>query len=291
MLSRNKIVLVGFMSLASLLYAYEPSVYGAGDLNSAHPYGLTPTEKSILENKKRLQKLYNTIVEQQRKIDGLTTVIEGQNREILQLKEQLKSQLNQQKASSLDNNRTYTMLLELGKSIDHINKTYVTKEELQNILAGSQPTSSSLGASNVGESTLDSATFGSSIFGSSSESSAMDRNPDDIYRKAVQLFSTHSYEAAKSRFEKMIAINYKPAASNYYLGEIAYYTHNYQDAIAYYKKSASLYDKASYMDVLFLHTAIALDESGEKEQARNFYYHVIDNYPNKKSAEIARNRI
>jgi len=281
MLSRNKIVLMGFMSLASLLYAYEPSVYGAGDLNSAHPYGLTPTEKSILENKKRLQKLYNTIVEQQRKIDGLTTVIEGQNREILQLKEQLKSQLNQQKASSLDNNRTYTMLLELGKSIDHINKTYVTKEELQNILAGSQPTSSSLGSSDES----------ASVFGSSSESSTMDRNPDDIYRKAVQLFSTRSYEAAKSRFEKMVAMNYKPAASNYYLGEIAYYTHNYQDAIAYYKKSASLSDQASYMDVLFLHTAIALDESGEKEEARNFYYHVIDTYPNRKSAEIARNRI
>ena len=87
------------------------------------------------------------------------------------------------------------------------------------------------------------------------------------------------------------AVNYKTAASNYYLGEIAYYTHNYQDAVAYYKLSASLYDQASYMDVLFLHTAIALDKSGEKEQARSFYQHVIDTYPNKKSAAVARNRI
>jgi TolA-binding protein len=285
MLSRNKIVFLGFMSLASLLYAYEPSVYGAGDLNSVHPYGLTPTEKSILENKKRLQELYNTIVEQQRKIDGLTTVIEGQNREILQLKEQLRTQLNQQKASSIDNNRTYAMLLELGKSIDHINSTYVTREELQNILSGIQP-NSTFSSSNVGSSTLD-----SSMMGTPLEHNSMDRNPDDIYRKAIQLFSTRSYEAAKSRFEQMVAMNYKPAASNYYLGEIAYYTHNYQDAIDYYKKSASLYDQASYMDVLFLHTAIALDKMGEKEQARNFYQHVIDTYPNRKSAAIARNRI
>jgi len=137
MLSRNKIIFVGFMSLASLLYAYEPSVYGAGDINSANPYGLTQTEQSVLENKKTLQMLYNKMIEQQRKIDGLTTVINGQNRDILELKEQLEAKINQQAASSVDANRTYTMLLELGQSIDHINNTYVTRDELQNTLAGS----------------------------------------------------------------------------------------------------------------------------------------------------------
>jgi len=286
MLSRNKIIFVGFMSLASLLYAYEPSVYGAGDINSANPYGLTQTEQSILANKKTLQMLYNKMTEQQRKIDGLTTVIEGQNKEILELKEQLESQLNQQKSSSDDANRTYTMLLELGKSIDNINNTYVKRDELQNLLAGVNRPSQ----------TLDSSTFTSSQMSTPLENNSVDpnpvdANPADIYRKGVQLFSTRSYSAAKARFEQMVAINYKPAASNYYLGEIAYYTHNYQDAVSYYKLSASLYDQASYMDVLFLHTAISLDKSGEKEQARSFYQHVIDTYPNKKSAAIARNRI
>jgi len=281
MLSRNKIIVVGFMSLASLLYAYEPSVYGAGDINAVNPYGLTQTEKSILENKKTLQMLYNKMTEQQRKIDGLTTVIEGQNKEILELKEQLESQLNQQKASSSDANRTYSILLELGKSIDKINNTYVTKKELQNLLVGSRT------SPNLDSSTLDSPSLGSPL----GSSNSMDTNPDDIYRKAVQLFSNRSYAAAKARFEQMVAMNYKQAASNYYLGEIAYYTHNYQDAVAYYKLSASLYDQASYMDVLFLHTAIALEKSGEREQARSFYQHVIDTYPNKKSAAIARNRM
>jgi len=270
MLSRNKIIFVGFMSLASLLYAYEPSVYGAGDINSATPYGLTQTEQSVLENKKTLQMLYNKMTEQQRKIDGLTTVIEGQNKEILELKEQLESQLNEKGTTSEDANRTYSMLLELGQTIDQINNTYVTKSELQNLLAGGQS----------------SATMSSSI-----ESAPVTTNPADSYRKGVQLFSTRSYSAAKSHFEQMVAINYKPAASNYYLGEIAYYTHNYQDAVTYFKLSASLYDQASYMDVLFLHTAISLDKSGEKEQARSFYQHVINTYPNKKSASIARNRI
>jgi TolA-binding protein len=61
--------------------------------------------------------------------------------------------------------------------------------------------------------------------------------------------------------------------------------------VTYFKLSSALYDQASYMDVLFLHTAIALDKSGQKEQAKVFYQHVIDNYPNKKSASIAKNRI
>jgi TolA-binding protein len=267
MLSKNKIIFVGFMSLASLLYAYEPSVYGAGDIDSATPYGLTKTEQVVLENKKTLQMLYNRMTEQQRKIDGLTTVIEGQNREILELKEQLEVQTNQisKNTSSQDANGTYSMLLELGQTIDHINNTYVSRDELKKVLAGSRP-SSSIG-------------------------SPIESNSADTYRKGVQLFGKRSYAASKARFEQTVAINFKPAASNYYLGEIAYYTHNYKDAVSHYKLSASLYDQASYMDVLFLHTAMSLDKNGEKAQARSFYQHVIDTYPNKKSASIAKNRM
>jgi TolA-binding protein len=267
MLSKNKIIFVGFISMASLLYAYEPSIYGAGDIDSASPYGLTKTEQAVLENKKTLQMLYNRMTEQQRKIDGLTTVIEGQNREILELKEQLEVQTNQisKNTSSQDDNATHSMLLELGQMIDNINNTYVSRDELKKVLAGSRP-SPSLG-------------------------SPMGSNPADTYRKGVQLFGKRSYAAAKTRFEETVGINFKPAASNYYLGEIAYYTHSYNDAVSYFKLSASLYDQASYMDVLFLHTAIALDKSGERAQARSFYQHVIDTYPNKKSASIARNRM
>ncbi|CAA6804326.1 MAG: TPR repeat containing exported protein; Putative periplasmic protein contains a protein prenylyltransferase domain [uncultured Sulfurovum sp.] len=265
MLNKNKIIFVGSMAMASLLYANEPSVYGAGDINSASPYGLTKTEQAVLENKKTLQMLYNTMTEQQRKIDGLTTVIEGQNREILELKEQLVATQQIQTTSARDENSTYSILLELGQTVDQINNTYVSRDELKKVLAGSRPDS------DIG--------------------SPIESNSADIYRKGVQLFGKRSYEAAKVYFEQTVAVNYKTAPSNYYLGEIAYYTHNYKDAVGYYKLSAALYDQASYMDVLFLHTAIALDKTGEKAQAQSFYQHVIDTYPNKKSASIAKNRM
>ena len=267
----KKKILMSVFVLASTLYAYEPSVYGAGDINSASPYGLTTTEQAILDNKKTLQTLFNKLNEQQRKIDGLTSIIEGQNREILELKEQLAVEASTAATQPAESSETYSLLLQLSQTVDTINSSYVTQDELKKALAGSRSSSSYSSNSNLG--------------------SPIGSNSADIYRKGVQLFGKRSYSASKEHFEKTLAANYKPASSNYYLGEIAYYTHNYTDAVAYYKQSASLYDKASYMDVLYLHTAISLDKSGEKEQAKAFYQHVIDNYPNKKSASIARKRI
>ncbi len=262
-------ILISAVALASALYAYEPSVYGAGDINSASPYGLTETEKAVLENKKTIQKLFNKINEQQQKIDGLTSIIEGQSREILELKEQLEA-VSSASTSSSDNNETYSLLLQLSQTVDTINSNYVTRDELKKLLAGSRP-------SGTHNTNLGSPTTGS--------------NSADIYRKGVQLFAKRSYSASKEKFEETLARNYKPASSNYYLGEIAYYSHNYNEAIAYYKQSASLYDKASYMPVLYLHTAISLDKVGQKEQAKGFYQYVIDNYPNTRSASIARKRL
>ena len=154
----------------------------------------------------------------------------------------------------------------MSQTVDTINSNYVTRDEVKKLLAGSRPSSSL----------------------NSNLSSSVESNSADIYRKGVQLFSKRSYSASKEKFEEALARNYKPASSNYYLGEIAYYTHNYSDAVAYYKQSASIYDKASYMPVLYLHTAISLEKTGQKAQAKEFFQYVIDNYPKTKSASIAQ---
>ncbi len=266
----RKKVLISIVVLASTLCAYEPSVYGAGDINSASPYGLTETEKSVLENKKTIQRLFNRLKEQQRKIDGLTSIIEGQNREIVELKEKLDVVNNTTSKSRSDNNTTHSLLLQLSKMVDTINKSYVSTDEVKQMLEESRLLSSS-----------DSLNLGSTI----------ESNPEDIYMEAVQLFEQGSYSASREKFERILSSNYKSASSNYYLGEIAYYTHNYSDAIAYYKESTSLYDKASYMPVLYLHTAISLEQTGQNAQAKGFYRYVVENYPSTRSALIARKRL
>ena len=270
----KKVVLIGTIGMASFLYAYEPSVYGAGDINAAEPYGLTETEQTVLNNKNSLQRLLNKVNEQQRKMDGLLSIIEGQNKEIVELKEQL-SVIEKNSQQNDDANKSYTLMLEMGQMIDNINNTYVTQEQLKEALAGSRLRETNRGSSNLGN----------------QMSTQVSGNSADIYRKGVQLFSQRSYGAAKEHFEKALAAGYKPAASNYYLAEIAYYTFNYETAVSYYKTSASLYDKANYMPVLYLHTAISLAKSGESEQANSFFEYVIDTYPKTRAAAIAKKRI
>lgn len=267
----KKIIFTGLIGGLSLLNAYEPSVYGAGDINSATPYGLTQTEETVLDNKKTIQMLNNRLRELQRKMDGLSSIIEGQNKEVLALKEQLmmkdKDAQYEAERKQKDSNRTYSMLLELGQMIDNIHNTYVTKDELTQLLSGSRGAGSPVNANPIS------------------------KNAADTYRNGVRLFQKRSYRAAGEHFSQTLADNYKPAASNYYLAEVAFYTYQYSDAVAYYKQSAALYDKASYMDTLYLHTAIALDKSGEKEQAQGFYQYVIDNFPRSRAAVIAKNRM
>ena len=302
MINLRKIVLLSTLMLLSSLSANEPSVYGAGNIESATPYGLTQTEQTVLENKKTIQMLYNKMTEQQRKVDGLSTIIEGQNKEILQLKEELRSQLKnsqqrqqqQRQQQQQDSNRSYTLLLELGEMIDTIKNSYVTKDALHEALVvnNNSRVSSSVGTTTTNSYTPNSGMVASSTYENSTpESTTVDINYAESYREGVQLFYNRSYQAAKEHFEEVLAANYKSAASNFYLGEIAYYTHQYANAVTYYKQSAALYDSASYMDVLYLHTAISLEKTGDSEQANGFYEYIIATYPGKKSASIARNRL
>jgi len=42
---------------------------------------------------------------------------------------------------------------------------------------------------------------------------------------------------------------------------------------------------------LLLHTAVSLEETGDKAQARAFYENIIENYKGKKTAQIAKERL
>ena len=267
----KKIVLIGLLSFTSLLFAYEPSVYGAGNIDSAQPYGLTQTERTVVENRKEVQFLKNRVSDQQSRIDGFTTIIDGLNQQIVHLKEQLNEFLKANRGQD-DYNKTYTLLLDLGTMIDEIKNNYVTQDDLRMAMGG---TARSVVSSNNSENSLEGTTTDIS----------------SLYMSAVQLFGRKSYNTAREKFEETLAHNYKSASSNYYLGEIAYYTQDFSSAINYYKKSASLYDKASYMKVLYLHIAIALARDGQSEQARGFFKYVVDNYPGTRVAQIAKENL
>lgn len=118
-----------------------------------------------------------------------------------------------------------------------------------------------------------------------------DTSSAKLYKKGVIIFDKKRYAEAKNIFEVLLERNYKPAATNFYLGEIAYRTGRYRDAIKYYQRSAELNENAAYMDRLLLHTGISLENDGDKEQARRFYQAIVDAYPGTSSARIAKKRL
>lgn len=109
-----------------------------------------------------------------------------------------------------------------------------------------------------------------------------------IFEDALKLFSQNKLEESKARFNWMVETNYRPANSLYLLGEIAYKEKKYQDAIALYKKSALLNDKANYMPILLWHTAWAFRYSKDLTNYNKFLESLIYLYPNSEQGQKAK---
>jgi len=284
----SKLLALSVMSLA--LHASEPSAYGAGDISSPTPYGLTPEEKALLETKNKLKKVQALANSQESKVnslserlDGLQTVIEG----LVQKTHENKVQLN----NLTDTNGEYTKrvetlvtqnsekLKELQSTLDAIrddlDKNYVTRAEFDVLVAGFKEFRS-LVSSELKR-----------MRGESGHSLKKTSNAQ-IFKDAQNLYKKKYYTKAKEKYKYLLTHNYKPATSAFKLGEINYYRKDYATAIAYYKESAKRYSKASYMPTLMLHTAISMHKTGDKKNARKFFQALIAKYPNSKEAKIAK---
>jgi len=265
---------LSLMICTSAVIIAEPSAYGidSEQLRQYYEEDVSVVETiSMPQKQPTLASLRRQLQRQNERIDGLTTLVEGLSAQLFELQQQRDVR---SPSSDTDNAQ---LLRKLGEMIDTINRSYVSKEELQQILAQmdgkpapSIKTTTPPAKKNVALETQDNA---------------------ELYKEGVRLFGQKQYDKAKKRFVMTDEKGYKPAASNYYLGEIAYYTKQYEDAIFYFKKSAGLYDKASYIDVLLLHAGIALENTGKKDQAKLFYQNIVENYSGRDSAKIAREKL
>ncbi len=67
-----------FLALFSLkILAAEPSAFGAGNLNNPQPYGLTSSERTVLENKNQIHEVVVKSKNQEYKVDSLRERIDG----------------------------------------------------------------------------------------------------------------------------------------------------------------------------------------------------------------------
>jgi TolA-binding protein len=162
------------MIFASTLFVYaEPSVYGFGTEE--------PTEnvETTGSSNRSLASLQQQIAQQEERIDGLTTIIEGLSASIHELQ-----QSRGANASSMEmNDSTNTALLKkLAAMIDEINANYVSKEELQNALGHKSQLKSAIKTATI------------------ENASIQGKSNAKLYSEAVRYFVKKRYDEAEKRF-------------------------------------------------------------------------------------------
>ncbi len=290
-------LLLGFLSLLPLSLYAEVSAFGAGDLNNPSPYGLTKAEKHILDNKETIGNIKGASRDNQSRIgrveesvSGIQSIVEGLEEtgrnNTLQLQD-LKTQMNTMQDVTTarvdeiilthDENIKQLKLVmgELSTLIDTINSNYVSKEEYNAL------------AKEINSFKLDVSKQLKKI--ASGGSNPLDNKSNaQVAKEAASLFDKKKYADAIDVYEHLIKKKYKPAAAHYYIGESYFQLSEYKNAIAYFKESASLYSKASYMPKLMLHTAISLKNTKDTAGAEQFFQALVAKYPDSSEAKKAK---
>ena len=307
----NKLLLVTFLLGTTIAGAEEVSAFGAGDLNSKNPYGLSSAEKNILKNKKTLGNIDSKVKDVKlslesinERIDGLESIYEGDsqklNESVLKLNDIFKkveenSTLTEKHSADIEQilvmqeeiarniANLKKAVSKLSKTVNTINKTYISDKEFKSNM-NQFITRSEFEAL---KKKLGQKTSNNSTAKTKAKKVTSDLSSKDMFDEAYRLFKKDWFSKAIPMFEELIDRDYKSASSNFYLGEMWYYRKKYDDAIRHYKTSAMLYDKASYMPTLLLHSAISFEKTKDFSNAANFYSSLIDIYPNSKEAKIA----
>ena len=288
-----------------LLYGSEPSAFGAGNLNSSDPYGLTSNEKVILQNKNNLRKIKvnnnnqaNKVDSLRERLDGLQSIIESLSRNSHNNKINLRKLNDKNSQESATSNeyekrlaeitqtnsdnvqKIKVVVFELSQLVDAINANYVTKSEFNSLVNDVNKFKSLMAKELNGGATK------------SSKSLKLDKMSNaDVATKAQRFFDVKYYTDAIKHYTHLIEKNYKPAYAHYMIGEMKYRRKNYSEAISYFKKSVSLYSKASYMPSLMLHTAISMKKTGDAKNAKAFFNGILSKYPDSDEAKEAQKRL
>ncbi|MBZ7987357.1 tetratricopeptide repeat protein [Campylobacter canadensis] len=275
----KKIFFAGIF-IPALSFANQQSAFEAGNLNSENPYGLTDTEKALLDNKKKVDTLKqdytgvdfktNKALEQieglQGIVDDISTKTYNQNNKILQIE-----------------NTVNTNNININTQIESINKELASQKiaiaqlkkainELVKLIQNANE--------NINDNKKE------------IEQQESKKTPNQQMNEAIELFQAKKYDPAKSIFYSLAQMRHKPALSNFYLGQIAFEKKEYNDAVYFYKNSVNLYKaqgvKANNMPEILFKTAKSLEYLGQKENAQVFYEALKQEFPNSKEAKSVK---
>ena len=106
--------------------------------------------------------------------------------------------------------------------------------------------------------------------------------------EAKNLLRQRRNEEAKAYFEYLIDQKFAVAESSYYIGEIYYARKEYNEALPYYKTSASLDSKATYMPILLWHTAWSFKYLNDSENYMKFLKTLVALFPESEQGRKAQ---
>ena len=275
---------------ATLSYA-EVSAFNAGNVVSSSPYGLTQNEKILKERLDTLNgnflQVNSTLDSTNERVEGLQSTLEGINSQYSETNTKLNE--FEQKLNTLDE--------EFKKINAQLRATRNENKQIKQALSElTQLISASLGKDIMEQnaSVQDANATATPAKQATTKPEAAWKRQESavILSTALKEFEkTESLANAKEKFEFLITRRYKPARSNFYLGEIEYKQQNYSGAIVFYQKSVALYSKdTDYMPKLLYHTAISFDKVGDTQRANGFYKALKTQYPQSAEAKASPNR-
>lgn len=106
--------------------------------------------------------------------------------------------------------------------------------------------------------------------------------------EAKNLLRKKRNDEAKAYFEYLIDQNFATAEASYYIGEIYYARKEYNEALPYYKTSASLDGKANYMPILLWHTAWSFKYLNDSDNYIKFLKTLVALFPESEQGRKAQ---
>ena len=321
-----KIYVLLFVSIISL-FSKEVSVFGAGDLNSNNPYGLTPAEKAAYKNKKKIKSLekkikklqillYDKISDISEQLEGFKSVYEGDSSSFNNTKQKVirlgKNQktifkridLLEQKITDIKDklqaledslNNIDNKISEFIKLQQNNNQTFQKNlEDLTKII-------NIINKDYVSESKFKELVDFINKRASKSKKRVKKVVKNQLIKKkmsnaqmlkyAKKLYHRNYLTKSKPYFETLFKKKYKLAEVSFYLGKISYYKRQYKNAIFYFKKSMMANDEAPYIPELLLFSAKSFEKIKDYKNAINFYTTLIDVYPESKQTVEAKKNL
>jgi TolA-binding protein len=300
------------------LLSSEPSAFGAGDINSKNPYGLSRTETLLVKNKikiknleKKNYKLKKSVENLEERLFGLQSVLESFTTELSEQKKIINSIDKKMVILDIDYNR---MNEQIDSTKDGIksNNVFISElrkdynESLANSNALFEQLAKLINSININYATQENVKILNTeliklkkiVMKEFQKLNKKDTNDYfrtksgfALFKEAKALYSKKRYQEAIPYFNYLIKIKYKQSTHNFYLGECYYYLRQYKNAIASYTISYNLFSKADRVSKLLYHTAYSFEKLGKKGQAKAFYQSVLDEYPKSSESALAKKRL